>query len=234
MWLASMSSDDGDDDDALAARYYVALGAAFVRGREPELARGAAANGGDDAALFRAGLAHGLKMHKFKRNADLPRVRRVLSMLAGLAPASLLDVGSGRGAFLWPLLDAFPELDVTSIDMLEQRATDLAAVSRGGIARLHAAQMDATSLSFSDGAFDGVTMLEVLEHMPAPARAVREAVRVARRFVVATVPSKEDDNPEHIHLFDRQSLARLFEGAGARRVTVEHVLNHIVMLALVV
>jgi ubiquinone/menaquinone biosynthesis C-methylase UbiE len=215
----------------LEDRYYVALGAAFVRGRWPELAR--APGGESDADVFAAAVAQGHKLHKFKRNADLPRVRRVLSMLTGLAPGSLLDIGSGRGAFLWPLLDAFPELAVTAIDVEEQRATDLAAVSRGGITQLEAAQMDAAALRFADGAFDGVTMLEVLEHMPDPARAAREAVRVARRFVVATVPSKEDDNPEHIHLFDRRSLTDLFEQAGARRVTVEYVLNHVVALALV-
>lgn len=217
------------ETDALDDRYYLSLAAAFVRGREPAIARDVK----DDGDAFRAGLAQGLKLHKFKRNADLPRVRRVLSMLAGLAPESLLDVGSGRGAFLWPLLDAFPDLAITAIDKEEQRATDLAAVSRGGITRLAAARLDATALSFANDSFDGVTMLEVLEHLPDPGKAASEALRVARRFVVATVPSKEDDNPEHIHLFDRRSLALLFEGAGARRVTVEHVLNHVVLLAMV-
>ena len=216
------------ETDELAERYYLALAAAFVRGREPGIAP-SPANDGD---VFRAGLARGLKLHKFKRNADLPRVRRVLSMLAGLAPESLLDVGSGRGAFLWPLLDAFPSLPVTAVDKEEQRATDLAAVARGGVERLRAARMDAAALDLGDDAFDGVTMLEVLEHMPDPARAAREAMRVARRFVIVTVPSKEDDNPEHIHLFDGRSLSGLFEAAGARRVTVEHVLNHVVALAL--
>jgi hypothetical protein len=47
---------------------------------------------------------------------------------------------------------------------------------------------------------------------------------VARRFVVASVPTHEDDNPEHIHLFDEKSLGALF--SGARRVSFEHVLNH--------
>lgn len=219
----------GADDDLLD-RYYLALGAAFARGR---LGASLPTDVADDEAAFRAGRAAGLKMHKFKRNAELPRVRRVLSMLASLAPSSLLDVGSGRGVFLWPLLDAFPALEVTAIDRDEQRASDLAAVGRGGIARLRAAKMDATALDFAPGSFDGVTLLEVLEHMPDPAKAASEAVRVARRFAIATVPSKPDDNPEHIHLFDRRSLAKLFEDAGARRVSVEHVLNHVVALALV-
>ena len=70
-------------------------------------------------------------------------------------------------------------------------------------------------------------------HMPDPARAVREAVRVARRFVIASVPSKPDNNPEHIHLFDRKSLATLFEAAGARRISIDDVPGHYVALGLV-
>jgi len=221
---------DSKYDTSDLSRYYLGLGAAFVRGSMPEVATAFA---DDDEGAFRAGRDAGLKLHKFKRNAELPRVRRVLSMLAGLAPSTLLDIGSGRGVFLWPLLDAFPDLYVTAIDREARRATDLCAVSSGGVTRLRAQQMDATSLGFADNSFDGVTQLEVLEHMPDPSKAAREAVRVARRFVVATVPSKPDDNPEHIHLFDARSLARLFEDAGARRVTVEHVLNHVVALALI-
>ena len=39
-----------------------------------------------------------LRLHRFKRTAGLPRVRRVLGALKGFAPETLLDVGSGRGA----------------------------------------------------------------------------------------------------------------------------------------
>jgi SAM-dependent methyltransferase len=208
------------------SRYFVPLAAAFVRGRLGGLVAGL-----EDDAVIARGLSAGLRLHKFKRNSELPRVRRVLGALLGIAPGSLLDVGSGRGTFLWPLLDAFPALPVTAIDKDPRRASDLEAAARGGVARLTAHRMDAEALGFADGAFDVVTLLEVLEHLPRPERAVAEAVRVARRFVLATVPSKEDDNPEHIHLFDEASLRHLFARAGLTSVRVDYVRGHILALA---
>src|ERR687894_3302325 len=111
----------------LAERYYVGLAAAFVRGHLGEL------DPRSPEELLRAGLAAGLRLHKFKRNAALPRVAKVLGILRGLAPASLLDVGSGRGAFLWPLLDTFPALPVLAIDRDPRRTADLGALRAGGV-----------------------------------------------------------------------------------------------------
>jgi len=66
-----------------------------------------------------------IKMHYFKVKEDLPRVQVVLSFLQGIVSAgqcqSLLDVGSGRGVFLFPLLREFLELEVTSLDILPHR-----------------------------------------------------------------------------------------------------------------
>jgi ubiquinone/menaquinone biosynthesis C-methylase UbiE len=213
--------------DALAARYYLDLAAAFVRGWLPEAPAGSAED------LVRFGLKAGLRLHKFKRSAELPRVRGVLGMLRGLAPPDLLDVGSGRGVFLWPLLDAFPELPVHAIDTRPDRVADIQAVARGGIARLRGSVMDAGQLEMPDRTVDGVTVLEVLEHLKGPERAVAEAVRVAKRFVIVSVPSKPDDNPEHIHLFDNNSLQDLFRRSNVDNLRVEYVLNHVVALAVV-
>lgn len=215
-------------DAEFERRYFAELAAAYVRG-SMATAPGASAA----AALIAQGLQAGLRLHRFKRTAELPRVRKVLGVLRGLAPTDLLDVGSGRGVFLWPLLDAFPDLHVWAIDRLPHRIAGIDAVHRGGVSRLNAAVMDVARLGFGAQSVDGVTMLEVLEHLPDPAQAAREAVRVARRFVVVSVPSREDDNPEHIHLFTRAALERLLLTAGARRVSFDGVLNHLIAVALV-
>jgi ubiquinone/menaquinone biosynthesis C-methylase UbiE len=216
----------GDETDSLAARYYLDLAAAFVRGKldvSPNLS---------PEDTFRYGQKFGLRVHKFKRAEELPRVRKTVGLLHSLCPTELLDIGSGRGVFLWPLLSTFPDLPVTAIDVRPDRVRDIQAVRLGGITRLRGLEGDVRQLPFPAQTFDGVTMLEVLEHLPEPERAVAEVVRTARRFVIVSVPNKPDDNPEHIHLFDEESLTALFRAAGAPRVRVEYVLNHLVALAI--
>lgn len=186
----------------------------------------------DLARIVSAGREGGLRLQRFKRTMGLPRVDRVLGILRGLGASSLLDVGSGRGTSLWPILDTFPTLPVTAIDALPHRAEAIEAVRRGGIASLRGLRMDATDLSaFPDRSFDVVTALEVLEHIPEVARAIREIVRVAGRFVVLSVPSKPDDNPEHLHLLDRKALDGFFRAAGARNISFDGVPNHLVAVA---
>jgi ubiquinone/menaquinone biosynthesis C-methylase UbiE len=206
--------------------HYLWLAGAYARGR-----LGLPAAVSDEAAIA-AGASVGLRMHRFKRTGELARVRRVIGALRGIGATRILDVGSGRGAFLWPLVDAMPELGVLAIDLLQHRVADIDAVRRGGVARVAAVRMDATALAVRDGAMDVVTLLEVLEHMPDPVPAAREAVRVATRAVIATVPSKEDDNPEHLRVFTADGLSALLRDAGLARVTTDHVLGHVVAVGI--
>lgn len=213
-------SDIVGDDHTLGEAWYLELAAAYVRGR-----LGACAGERPDATVQR-GRAAELRLHRFKRNAELPRVRRVLGILQGLAPEHVLDVGSGRGTALWPMLDELPWARITALEHDVSRASELGCVRRGGVQRLSVVHGDVARLSFAQQSFDVATALEVLEHVDDPAAAAAELVRVTRGFIVATVPSQPDDNPEHLRLFAAQDLERLFLDAGARRVTLTSVRGH--------
>lgn len=176
-----------------------------------------------------------MKMHYFKAKDDLPRVQVVLGFLQGIVPAgqcmSLLDVGSGRGVFLFPLLREFPDLEVTSVDILPHRVDLHDCISKGGVTNLHPMLANICDGVLPDKSFDVVTMLEVLEHIPDTEVSVRNAVRLARNYIIVSVPSKPDDNPEHIHLFSNDDLKNHFLKAGCSKVKFMSVTNHRVMIA---
>ena len=62
---------------------------------------------------------------------------------------------------------------------------------------------------------------------------MKNAIRLARNYIVVSVPSKSDDNPEHIHLFSNEVLKNLFLENGCRSVKFMSVTNHTIMVATV-
>ena len=182
--------------------------------------------------VFAAGQSAGLKLYPFKNSTQLlQRTKRTLGFLRSVSFDTLLDVGSGRGVFLIPFLKAFPHVQVTSLDLLEKRVGFLNELADGGFGQLRAEQKDICCQPFPDSSFDVVTMLEVLEHIPDVEKAVVSAVRMAKRFIVATVPSRPDTNPEHIHLLTRDRLTRLFGTAGCTGLHFDGVEGHLFMVA---
>ncbi len=211
--------------EELENHYYLPFAAAYVRGSfdlDPTTSD-------VEAALH--GLAEGLPLKRFKRSGPLPRVARVLGFLRGVVPERLIDLGPGRGAFLWPLLDSFPDLTVHGIDVLGHRVAMIEAVSRGGVPRVTAEEGDICGEWGTEQGACVVTALEVIEHLAHPQRAIERALRVATRYVVASVPSKPDDNPEHVNTFGPGELEERFRAAGASKVTSDHVPNHRLVIA---
>ena len=174
--------------------------------------------------------AEGIRLYDFKRtHRNLPRVSRVLGFLHGIQPTSLCDVGSGRGVFLLPFLDEFPGVPVTAVDLLPARCQMLSDLALGGVDRLGVMCADVCRAPLP--ASDVVSMLEVLEHIPDYRTAIRAAVAAARRYVVVSVPSHPDENPEHIHLLTREALTDAFCAAGVCRLRFEGVSGHLIMMA---
>jgi SAM-dependent methyltransferase len=114
--------------------------------------------------------------------------QRRIGIAAALLPpsaTSLLDVGCGNGAFLRALEQT------TSLRLAGVEPSAAARAAAVCATPVHEAGAD--SMPFPDGAFDVVSALEVLEHLPLPIYepAKREMRRVAGRFVMVSVPYGE-------------------------------------------
>ncbi len=181
-------------------------------------------------ALIQLAKENQLKLHHFKRTSLLPRVEKVLGHINTFYPKTLLDIGTGRGVFLWPLLDFYPNIDVTCIDVLSKRIEFLEHVRNGGILNIAPKLSDIQTVDFPDNSFDVVTFLETLEHIPNPEMALKNALRMAKRAVILSVPSKEDDNPEHIHLLDQNFFKDTLANVSSNSVKFYYVLNHMIVV----
>jgi SAM-dependent methyltransferase len=133
-------------------------------------------------------------------------------------PLRILDAGCGTGAML-DLFRGWPDAQVTGVDL----APEALSFSRGrGHRRLAGA--DLTLLPFRSGAFDVVTALDVIEHVPSDEGAVAEISRVLRPggILVATVPAYQflwgphDEALHHQRRYDLNQFRELIHGSGLR------------------
>lgn len=117
---------------------------------------------------------------------------------------------------------------MVSLDLLEKRVASLNELADGGFRQLRAERKDICKQPYPDNSFDVITMLE---HIPDVEKAVTAAVRMAKQFVVVTVPSKQDNNPEHIHLLTKDKLTQIFNTVGCTRLHFDGVEDHLFMAA---
>ncbi|RKQ90249.1 methyltransferase family protein [Solirubrobacter pauli] len=146
-----------------------------------------------------------------------------------LAPGDLLDVGCGEGRVTEHLAERFaPDARVVGLDrdVPELRAAWAAREAP----RIERMTGDAHALPFADDAFDVVTLIEMLQLVTDPPRALDEALRVARRAIVVTVPDEplwralnlargayvreRGNTPGHIHHWSRAAFADLLAARG--------------------
>jgi 2-polyprenyl-3-methyl-5-hydroxy-6-metoxy-1,4-benzoquinol methylase len=129
-----------------------------------------------------------------KYGSQNPVVRRLMagfeSTLDALwtqaAPDSILDVGCGEGVLTAQWADKLGDRRIVGIDLDDPKLK--AEWEQRRRANLEYRVEDATNLSFADGEFDMATAIEVLEHVPDPERTVSEMARVAKRWVLVSVP----------------------------------------------
>jgi SAM-dependent methyltransferase len=113
------------------------------------------------------------------------RFKAVLDLIPADA-RSLIDVGCGNGAFVHFVADSGREFD-------ELHATDRSATALSRV-RISKTPASIDDLPFADSAFDAVTCLEVIEHLPLGIyeKALANICRIARKYVIIGVPFEED------------------------------------------
>mgnify|MGYP006291982433 CR=1 FL=1 len=160
----------------------------------------------------------------FKRKGLLPRVSKALGILKGLYPQTILDIGIGRLNFLCPLLEELPQVNITSVDNVPYR-TELVSPLVKMYPNYQVIEGD-IQLSLKN-TFDVVTALEVMEHVPDTEAFVKTVLALTNKYVIISVPSKPDDNPEHVHFFTPDEIEYWFK---PHTVKMDGVLNHHVAL----
>ena len=129
-----------------------------------------------------------------KYGSSNPVVRRLMSgfqsaldeLWERAAPESILDVGCGEGILTAAWAERLGDGRVVGIDLEDPKL--LAEWAERTRPNLEFRAEEATSLSFDDDEFDMATAIEVLEHVPAPGATVAEMARVARRWLLVSVP----------------------------------------------
>lgn len=102
----------------------------------------------------------------------------IARFLSDLDRPSVLDVGTGTGRGLSTLAERVPGLDLFGVEPVEELVREAARHHPTGLVR-----GSVFALPFPDASVDVVIETAVLHHVPNPANAVAEMLRVARRAV---------------------------------------------------
>ena len=101
-------------------------------------------------------------------------------------PQSILDVGCGEGVLTYEWAERLVDKRIVGIDLDDSKLRG--EWQKRQRPNLQYRAEEATSLSFADNEFDMATAIEVLEHVPDPEATLAEMARVAKRYLLVSVP----------------------------------------------
>jgi 2-polyprenyl-3-methyl-5-hydroxy-6-metoxy-1,4-benzoquinol methylase len=182
----------------------------------------------DHEVLLRLAEHTHLNVNAFLRVEPLPEIVKIMDVIRSVAPDNILEVGCGRGLFLWRLLDEYKNVSITAIDTDAERMKLVSYVGKGGVRNFSAKVLDATSMAeFPKNSFDVTTALRVLEFVNDLPKAIAEICRVTKRFIIAQYPCGQVPS----NLPTLEQLVEMFKAQDVMQVKVEQVQNYYVIIA---
>ena len=129
-----------------------------------------------------------------KYGSTNPVVRRLMTRFHGdldelwgrAGAESVLDVGCGEGVLTQEWAERLADRRIVGIDLHDPKLQ--AEWTNRERPNLEFRAEEATNLSFGDDEFDMACAIEVLEHVPDPGQTLSEMARVARRWLLVSVP----------------------------------------------
>jgi ubiquinone/menaquinone biosynthesis C-methylase UbiE len=134
--------------------------------------------------------------------------RAALGVVADIPNPRILELGAGHGKLSAQMLKVHPTATVTVSDLDPTSVANIAAGELGQHPRARTQVVDATAIDAADGSYDLVVFALAFHHLPpaVAARAVAEAPRVAKRFLVIDLKRR---NPLAMMLFPALTLPLL-------------------------
>ena len=110
----------------------------------------------------------------------------LISLAKPLSPKNILDAGCGEGFTMHNLVKNKIGQTVTGIEFSNEAIT----LGKKLFPTLDFKQGSAYELPYKDNSVDLVVCTEVLEHLEDPKKGLEEALRVAKRYVIISVPNE--------------------------------------------
>jgi 2-polyprenyl-3-methyl-5-hydroxy-6-metoxy-1,4-benzoquinol methylase len=110
----------------------------------------------------------------------------LISLIKPLGVKSILDAGCGEGFTMDKLLEEKIANRIEGIEYVEESVI----LGKKLYPNLIIKQANIYNLPYKDSSFDLVICTEVLEHLKEPEKALREVLRVSKKYLIISVPNE--------------------------------------------